>query len=118
MRGNDIGVDLMNIIKLYMCYAHEDKSLQDQLLRHLSWLIRSGRVIAWNESMILPGVDSKQEVDKHLKTSDIILPLVSPDFMHTTYFGEAMQIAFQRYEAKEAHIIPVLLRPTDWRETQ
>ncbi len=46
MRDKDIRDDPMNIIKLYFCYAPEDKSLQNQLLRHLSWLIQSGQVIA------------------------------------------------------------------------
>jgi hypothetical protein len=112
-----LGEDLMDVIKLYLCYARNDNDLREQLLRHLSWLIQSGQVIAWDESLILPGVNSKQEVDKHLKTSDIILLLVSPDFMQSVYSSEEMQIAFHRYEAKEARIIPVLLRPADWNNT-
>src|SRR5438309_1053749 len=117
MWGKHAGDDLMNVIKLFFCYARQDKALQSQLLRHLSRLIQTGQVIPWDDSMILPGVKWKQEIDKHLKTSDIILLLVSPNFMSSAYSGEEMQIAFQRHEAKEAHIIPVILRPTDWRDT-
>jgi hypothetical protein len=52
----------MNVIKLYFFYAREDNPLRDQLLRHLSWLIQSGQVIPWDESMILAGLNLKQEV--------------------------------------------------------
>src|SRR5690349_7247007 len=107
----------MDVIKLYICYDQKDKDLKSQLLQHLSWLIRTGQVISWDDSMILPGVNWKQEIDNHLKTSDIILLLVSPNFMPSDQSIEEMQIAFQRHEANEAHIIPVILRPTDWKET-
>lgn len=71
-----------------------------------------------NSNDILPGVEWKQEIDKHLKTADIIVLLVSPNFMSSAYCsGEEMQIALRRHEAKEVQVIPVILRPTDWRET-
>jgi hypothetical protein len=52
----------MNAMKLFFSYAHQDKALQSQLLRHLSRLIRTGQVIPWDDDEILPGVEWKQEI--------------------------------------------------------
>jgi pterin-4a-carbinolamine dehydratase len=72
-------------------------------------------VIPWDDNDILPGAEWKQEIDKQLKTADIILLLISPDFIFLAH--EEIQVALRRYEAKEVQVIPVILRPTDWRET-
>lgn len=74
-------------------------------------------MIPWDNNEILPGAERKQEIEKHLKTADIIVLLVSPNFMAAYYASEEMQVALQRHQAKEAHLIPVILRPTDWRAT-
>jgi pterin-4a-carbinolamine dehydratase len=108
----------VNALTLFFSYAHQDKALQSQLLRHLSRLIQTGQVIPWDDEEILPGVEWKQEIDNHLKTADIIVLLVSPNYMSSAYCsGEEMPVALRRYEAKEVQVLPVILRPTDWRET-
>jgi pterin-4a-carbinolamine dehydratase len=108
----------MNVIKLFLSYAHQDEALKNQLLRHLSRLIQTGQVVLWDDNEMLPGVEWKQEIDKHLKTADIIVLLVSPNFMSSAYCsGEEMQVALRRYKAKEVQVIPVILRSIDWRET-
>lgn len=83
----------MNVIKLFLSSARQDKALQSQLLRHLSRLIQTGQVVLWDDDEILPGMERKQEIDKHLKTSDIIVLLISPNFMSSAY--EEMQAALR-----------------------
>ncbi|GCE20898.1 hypothetical protein KDK_46980 [Dictyobacter kobayashii] len=72
-------------------------------------------MILWDEDELLPGVEWKQEINKRLKTADIIVLLISPNFISFAY--EEMQAALRRHEAKEVQVIPVILRPTDWKET-
>lgn len=44
--------------------------------------------------------------------------LVSPNYMSSAYCtSEEMTVALRRYEAKEVHVLPVILLPTDWKET-
>ena len=51
-------------------------------------------------------------------TSEIILLLISPNFMHSDYcYSIEMRRALERHERGEARVIPVILRPVDWKGT-
>lgn len=55
------------------------------------------------------------KVDEHLNTSQIILLLISPDFIASDYcYDKEMNRALERHEVGEARVIPVILRPVDW----
>ena len=54
--------------------------------------------------------------NKHLNSAQIILLLISPDFMASDYcYGVEMKRAMERYERGEAQVIPVILRPVYWQ---
>ncbi len=108
----------MDSIKIFCCYARKDRALQDQLVKHLEPLRRTGQVTMWYDREILPGMEWKQEIDKHLNTSDIVLLLISPHFMGSDYcYSIEMQKALERHERGEARVIPVILRSVNWKET-
>ena len=100
-------VEPIRPIKIFYCYAHEDKPLRDELGRHLGPLRRSEWIIEWYDQEIQPGTDWKQEINVHLDTADIVLLLISADFMDSDYcYGVEMQRALERHRAGEAHVIP------------
>ncbi len=108
----------MEAIKIFCCYARRDHELQDQLVKHLEPLRRSGQVTTWHDRELLPGTTWKQEIDKHLETSDIVLLLISPNFMSSDYcYSIEMQKALERQARGETRVIPVILRPVSWQET-
>lgn len=54
------------------------------------------------------------EIDEHLNTADIILLLVSSDFIDSDYcYDVEMKRALKRHEAEDARVIPIILRPVD-----
>lgn len=105
-------------LKVYYCYAKEDDALRVQLTAHLTPLRHARKLTIWLDVMILAGSDWKLEVEKHLKEADIILLLISPDFMASDYcYNLQLMKAFNYYEAGKVDIIPILLRPVLWEET-
>jgi TIR domain len=105
-------------LKLVYCYARKDKALRDGLDSHLSVLKRLYQIVSWSDYEISPGTDWEKEIDTQLNTADIILLLVSPDFMASDYcYGIEMQRAIERHERGEAKVIPVILRPIGWQDT-
>jgi hypothetical protein len=111
-------VEQTQVIKIFYCYAREDKALRDELDKHLGALKRLGQITTWYDRKILPGVEWKREIDTHLNTSDIVLLLVSSHFISSDYcYGIEMRQALERHTAGEAHVIPIILRPVDWKET-
>ena len=59
----------------------------------------------------------KQEISSHLDTADIILLLISPDFMNSDYCNTVeVKRALERHAKDEACVIPVILRKADWQD--
>jgi hypothetical protein len=74
-------------------------------------------VTSWHDRLILPGTDWAHVVDAHLMEAQVILLLISPDFLASDYcYGVEMQRAIARHATQEAQVIPILLRPVDWED--
>lgn len=64
----------------------------------------------------MPGQDWKRSVEHHLVQAHIILPLVSIKFLSSEFcYSIQIQPALDRHNANEACVIPVILRPCDWK---
>lgn len=107
------------VIELFYCCsdAEQDEQMRQQLEDHLSILKRQNVITGWHKGMISPGKDWENEIDTHLKSADIILLLISSDFIASDYYWEVViKQAMERHKAKQARVIPVLLRPYDnWK---
>jgi tetratricopeptide (TPR) repeat protein len=105
-----------NAVSVFLSYAHEDELLLRQLEKHLSGLQRQELISTWHDRKIVPGTSWAGEIDAHLEQASVILLLVSADFLASGYcYQVEMQRALERHEAGEARIIPIIVRPADWR---
>ncbi len=101
-------------VKLFYSYAHEDETLRDKLEKHLALLRRDKVIEPWHDREIGAGREWRDDIDKNLEAADIILLLVSSDFLASDYcFDVEIKCAMQRHHDKSAMVIPVLLRPCD-----
>jgi hypothetical protein len=88
------------------------------LKKHLQPMLREELVTLWYDRDISAGTKWEQEIDEHLNTAQIILLLVSPDFMNSDYcYSIEMKRALERHKRGEMRAIPIILRPTDWDNT-
>lgn len=102
-------------IEVFFSYSHRDEALRDEMAKHLSILKRQGIISAWYDRDIGAGTEWAQQIDDHLNSAQVILLLISPDFIASDYcFDIEMGRAMERHEAREALVIPVILRPVDW----
>jgi hypothetical protein len=105
-------------IRLFYSYSHKDKDLRDELEKHLSILKRHGLITGWNDRKIGAGKEWEKEISSHLENAQIILLLISSDFIASDYcYSVEMKKALQRHETGEARVIPIILRPVEWAET-
>jgi TIR domain/Effector-associated domain 2 len=102
-------------IEVFICYAHKDESLMRDIERQLNVLVKQELITLWHDRMIVAGIDWKQEVHKHLNAARIILLLVSADFIFSEYSNIEVKRAMERYNAGEAQVIPVILKPVMWK---
>ena len=104
-------------IKLFYCYARKDKNLRDELEKHLAGLKRRYHLTNWHDREILPGEKWEQAIDKHLNSAHLILLLISPDFMASDYcYSKEMHRALEWHREGTCRVVPILLRPSDWKE--
>lgn len=100
---------------LFFSYTHKDEVLRDELETHLTLLRRQGHIDVWHDRRINAGDDVDETISAYLNSADIILLLVSADFISSNYcYSREMARALERHDAGEARVIPVILRPCDW----
>src|SRR5207244_4504726 len=89
----------------------------NELKTHLRPLQRLSLIDVWYHREISAGTEWEQEISTHLNTAQIILLLVSPDFMNSDYcYGIEMKRALERHERGQARVIPIIVRATHWQE--
>ncbi|WP_437581085.1 TIR domain-containing protein [Sorangium sp. So ce887] len=109
------GLRAKKAIRLFFSYSHKDEALRDELETHLALLEREGLLQSWHDRRIAAGDAWAGQIDKNLDDAEVILLLVSADFLASDYcFDKEMRRALERHDAGQARVIPVLLRPTDW----
>src|SRR5213080_3948433 len=105
------------MVAVFFSYSHKDEDLRDQLETHLAMLKRQGVISAWHDRRLIAGSDIDTGITEELEGADIILLLVSPDFLASDYcYGVEMTRALERQAAGEARVIPVILRPCEWKQ--
>ncbi|MFM9087676.1 MAG: toll/interleukin-1 receptor domain-containing protein, partial [Cyanobium sp.] len=102
-------------LKVFISYAHEDSPWVEKLKSHLSLMERQGILKVWHDRCLTAGEHWAEAIDHALAEAQIVLLLISPDFMNSDYcFGKEMQEALAREQRKDAVVVPVLMRPCDW----
>ncbi len=100
--------------KIFISYSKADKQHLEAFKKHLNVLKRREELLTWDDNDLVPGEEWDNRIKQHLATADIIILLVSSDFMATDYIWEEINIAIERHRRAEAFVIPVIVRPCDW----
>ncbi len=103
-------------VSVFISYSHKDERLRDELATHLA-ILQNQKVIAfWHDRKITAGSEWAKEIDENLRTADLILLLVSPDFLASNYCNDVeLKLAMDRHQKGEAIVIPILLKPVSWK---
>src|SRR2546421_1595683 len=92
-------------VALFYSYSHKDEDLRDELDGHLKILERRGMVQAWHDREIVPAKTWDKEIDEHLRNAELVLLLVSKDFVASDYiWSTELAIAMQRHGSGEARV--------------
>lgn len=102
--------------RLFYSYSSKDEEFQQELETHLTLLKRQGKLDTWNMRMIPPGKEWEKEIDTNLKAADVIVLLVSADFLASEYCRDIeMTFAMEQHEKGNAKVIPVIIRNCVWK---
>lgn len=102
--------------KIYISYSSKDRRYLDHLRTRLAALKREGLLSTWIDRDVLPSTDWAREISDNLDSANLILFLVSANFIASEY---CTSMEFQRTRTLEAEgmlrIVPVILKPCDWK---
>jgi len=96
---------------LFVSYSHKDEVFCDELRGALTPYERTGTLKVWDDTCVVPGQNWEDEILAKLTTADIVILLLSNDFIGSDYcFKQEMQIARERDKAGECAIVPIVVR--------
>jgi internalin A len=101
--------------RAFVSYSHKDERLKDELVAHLTLLQRVGLLEVWHDRRIVPGDEWGSEIDTNLERADLILLLISKDFVTSEYcWSIELKRALERHDEGSAQVIPVIIRDYAW----
>jgi internalin A len=105
------------LVRVFISYAHKDEQrFRLQLDPYLKIMQQQGLIATWHDRLIKPGAEWANVIDANLEHAQIILLLVSVDFMASDYCREVeMKRAMERHEKGEARVIPIVIRDCNWK---
>lgn len=104
--------------KLFLSYSHKDEAIVEEFRTHLSNLRRQDVIAEWYDRMIPIGSEWKNQIDTKLKDAEIIIFVVSADFIASKYCYEIeMMEAMKQHDLGISVVIPLIIRACDWEDT-
>lgn len=101
--------------QVFYSYSHKDEKYREKLETHLSILRKEKYIDEWSDRKISPGANWEENIDENINSADIILLLVSSNFLASDYCYDTETIrALERHSQQEAIVIPIILEPCLW----
>jgi hypothetical protein len=118
-RGGTVGLKSppgTKALSIFISYSHADEDVRNALVKHLEPLKRMNLVSTWDDRQIAAGGRWDREISEALNTADIVLLLVSIDFINSEYcYDIELQRALTRQDEGSARVIPIICRSCLWQ---
>ena len=104
--------------KLFISYSSKDILFTEELRSHLRVLQRNSLIDTWYDREILVGQEWDKKIKDELKQADIIVLLLSPDFINSDYIWDVeLEHAINMHQQNKATVVPIVLRSCLWEDT-
>lgn len=104
---------------LFISYSHKDERFRDEFRGALTAYERKGELSVWQDTMIVPGQKWEPEILRKLEQADIVVLLLSNDFIKSDYcMVKEFENAKQRDAAGECVIVPIVVRACPFKKLE
>ncbi|MEO1259271.1 MAG: COR domain-containing protein [Bacteroidota bacterium] len=100
---------------IFISYARKDEKYKNELSKSLSTLVRLKKATLWDDSWIDGGADWEKEIFENLEKADIVLCLISADFIASEFCHEKeLKAALKAHSENRKVVIPIRIRECLW----
>ncbi len=96
-------------VTIFISYSHKDASFLQELLTFLKPYEKNKTISVWTDKDIVAGQQWNELIKANLNRSEVILFLVSPDFLASDYINDTE--IMNALENNKLIIIPIIVRP-------
>jgi hypothetical protein len=98
--------------RIFISYSHKDAGALAALKRHLHGITG---IALWSDQEIPDGYDPHREIDRNLKSADVLIALVSPSLLASNYCqSREIRFALRRNRRGQTRVIPIRIEPSAW----
>ena len=104
-------------VKLFYSYSHKDKEYLEALKTALAPLRDTGLLEDWSDQNILPGKNIDTSIPPRIDGADVLVFLVSPDFLSSSACMEEWEHA-KGLESRHPNLVrrvPIIVRDCEWK---
>jgi hypothetical protein len=106
---------MLDKVKVFLSYSHFDRELKDSFVKQLATLVRSDNITLWTDDHLYGGMRWDTEINQRLLEADLILLLISPNFIASDYcYNIELKQAIQMQKERKAVVVPVGLTSIDF----
>jgi hypothetical protein len=102
-------------LKVFISYSHRDEKMRRKLGQHLEPLVEEHAIQIWHDREIDAGADWERTIDQELSSADIVLLLVSAEFLDSPHCRRELVQALEHRASAAATVVPIILRPCKWQ---
>lgn len=101
----------MQTLKFFISYSHLDMKYKEKLLTALKSLDLTYNIDLWHDGKILAGGDINKTILQELENSDVVILLITPNFLASWYCMEIELIkSIKRMEKGKCIVVPVIFQ--------
>jgi hypothetical protein len=97
------------VSKIFISYSHKDREFVERLTSDLN--VHLPDVQVFYDMLIQPGTSWAETLASRIEQADIVLAILSPDYLASAWAGQELNVALERQLNNEARLLPLLIRP-------
>jgi len=94
---------------IFISYSSKDRGFVTRLAQDL--IARVPDIQVWYDMLIPAGSSWAETLSDQIEKADVILVVLSPDYLASEWASQELNVALLRRAQKEARLIPIMLRP-------
>lgn len=102
--------------RVFISYSHDDEPFRKALERFLQPMVQDGSIALWSDEAIVPGDDWEEEIQREMSRADLVLLILTANFLASDYCtGVEMPAFFRRRQKEGLRVIPLLFSACLWQ---